>query len=299
MKIGLTRQDKVFHAVNHFLWVIVFVVILYPLYLIIISSVSDPFAVLRGEVILLPVGFSLAGYRALLQFTQLWRSYANSIFYTVTGTMISVVITLMGAYATSRPFPGKGIVNFFIIFTMFFSGGLIPTFLMMGNIGLHDNPLILIIMGAVSVWNLMVARAFINITIPNELYEASVLDGATHIQYFTRIVMPLSGTIVAVLCVYYGVARWNDFFTGMIYIRTQSLLPLQTVMRSILATLTVVDNDLIAAMSDHHADIAEAMRMAEIAKYCIIVVSTVPAVVLYVFMQKYFVKGVMIGSIKG
>ena len=205
----------------------------------------------------------------------------------------------MGAYATSRPFAGKAIVNFIIIFTMFFSGGLIPTFLVMRDIGLLDNPLIMILMGTVSVWNLMVARTFIRTTIPEELFEASSLDGASHFQYFGLVILPLSKTIIAVLCVFYGVSRWNDWFTGLVYIRSMEWLPLQTLLRDILASLQVAQPDLLNAMVHEPGDHAEAMRRAEVAKYCIIVVSTVPPVILYMRMQKFFVKGVMIGSIKG
>ena len=297
--INDTYQDRVFNTINVVFWFFYLVIVLYPLYLIIVSSVSEPYAVLRGEVFIRPVDFSLTGYEALLKFTQLWRSYLNSIVYTVCGTAISITITLMGAYATSRPFAGKFLVNFVIIFTMFFSGGLIPTFMVMRDIGLYNNPLMLVLYGSFSVWNLMVSRTFIKTTIPGELYESAVLDGASHIRYFTRVVVPLCGTIVAVLCVYYGVSKWNDYFTGLIYIRDRQWLPLQTILREILAQLQVSSADLLNAMMDNPADYVNAMRRAEVAKYCIIVVSTVPAVVLYVTMQKYFVKGVMIGSIKG
>jgi len=297
--IRLTLSDKVFVITNYIVCSVILLIVIYPLYLIVISSVSEPYAVLQGKVVIWPVDFSLTGYESLLNYAQLWRSYLNSTVYTTLGTLISVAITLMAAYATSRSFLGKGFVSFFILFTMFFSGGLIPTFLLMRDIGLYNNPLILILYGSVQVWNLMVARTFIKTTIPNELYEAAILDGASHFRYFARVVLPLSGTIIAVLCVYYGVYRWNDYFIGMIYIRDPQWLPLQTVMRSILASLTVTNKDLINSMIDNYADLVAAMRKAEVAKYCIIVVSTIPAVLLYTTMQKYFVKGVMIGSIKG
>lgn len=184
---------------------------------------------------------------------------------------------------------------------MFFSGGLIPIFLNVRDLGLYDTRLVMILMNTVSVWNLMVARTYIQSSIPNELYEAAVMDGADHFTYFFRCVLPLSGTIIAVLSVYYGVARWNDYFTGLVFIRNRSYLPLQTVLREILASLSISGSSdtFFAAYADNLGGLQEAMRKAEVAKYCCIVVSTVPAIVLYIFMQKYFVKGVMIGSLKG
>ena len=184
---------------------------------------------------------------------------------------------------------------------MFFSGGLIPIFLNVRDLGLYNTRTIMIVMNLVSVWNLMVARTYIQTSIPNELYEAAVMDGAGHFTYFFRCILPLSGTIIAVLSVYYGVARWNDYFTGLIMLRDRKLYPLQLVLKEILASLTSTGSSdtFFEAYADNLGGLQEALRKAEVAKYCCIVVSTVPAVLLYVFMQKYFVKGVMIGSLKG
>lgn len=294
----ISNSDKIFNTINLLLCIIVLFATIYPLYLVIIASISSPEAVLRGDVIFKPVDISFQGYESILGYKNLLRSYINSIFYTVTGTAISIVVTLCAAYALSRPsFPGKGVIGLFLVFTMFFTGGLIPTFLVMKEIGFYDNYLMLILNGCVSVWNLMVARTFIQTTIPNELYEASTLDGASHFNYFFSIVLPLCSTIIAVLCVYYGVAKWNDYFTGLVYIRNEEWLPLQTVLRGVLASLQI---DVSALMTEDDAKtIAEAVRTAQVAKYCIIVISSGPVILLYVFMQKYFVKGVMIGSIKG
>lgn len=300
-KIGkVTASDRTFHILNNVFWVIVLAITLYPLYLVVIASFSDPDAIIRGEVIFMPVNPSLMGYEAVFRYKELWRSYGNSIIYTFSGTALSIVATLTAAYATSRPsFPGKKLFNLFFVFTMFFSGGLIPTFLVMRDIGMYNNPLMLILNGCVAVWNLMVARAYIQTAIPNELYEAAMLDGATHLNYFSRVVLPLCGTIVAVLCVYYGVAKWNDYFTGLVYIKGREMLPLQTILREILASLQIDTSDFLTAMADDAINIEKAMRTAQVAKYCIIVVSTGPVVILYMIMQKYFVKGVMIGSLKG
>ncbi len=300
-RVRETGKDRLFNAVNIVFWIIVLFVVLYPLWLILIASVSDPDAVLQAKVLLLPVDFSLMGYEAVFQYKELWGSYLNSIVYTLVGSGLSVVVTLAAAYSLSRKFAGKKLVNLAITFTMFFSGGLIPIFLNIRDLGLYNTRTVMILMNLVSVWNLMVARTYIQTSIPNDLYEAAVIDGADHFTYFFRCVLPLSGTIVAVLAVYYGVARWNDYFTGLVMLRDRGLYPLQLVLREILASLTSTGSSdtFFAAYADNLGGLQEALRKAEVAKYCCIVVSTVPAVLLYVFMQKYFVKGVMIGSLKG
>ena len=300
-RIRETRKDRIFNTFNLLFWILVLFIVLYPLWLILIASVSDPDAVLQAKVLLWPVDFSLMGYETVLQNSELLRSYVNSIFYTVVGSALSVIITLAAAYALSRKFAGKKLVNLAITFTMFFSGGLIPIFLNVLNLGLWNTRAIMILMNLVSVWNLMVARTYIQTTIPEDLYEAAVIDGSNHFTYFFKCVLPLSGTIVAVLSVYYGVARWNDYFTAQVMLRDRALFPLQRVLREILASLTSTGSSdtFFAAYADNLGGLQAALRKAEVAKYCCIVVATVPAVFLYIFMQKYFVKGVMIGSLKG
>ena len=300
-RVRETGKDRVFNVINIIFWIIVLFIVLYPLWLILIASVSDPDAVPQAKVLVLPVDFSLMGYEAVFQYKELWGSYLNSIIYTVVGSGLSVVVTLAAAYSLSRKFAGKKLVNLAITFTMFFSGGLIPIFLNIRDLGLYNTRAVMILMNLVSVWNLMVARTYIQTSIPNDLYEAAVIDGADHFTYFFRCVLPLSGTIVAVLAVYYGVARWNDYFTGLVMLRDRDLYPLQLVLREILASLTSTGSSdtFFAAYADNLGGLQEALRKAEVAKYCCIVVSTVPAILLYVFMQKYFVKGVMIGSLKG
>ena len=297
-KMKLVWQDRIFNGIDLTLIIVILFLMIYPLYLIVISSISEPGLVALGEVTLYPRGVTLTGYEALMGYRLLWRSYLNSIIYTVAGTAISIAVTMGAAYTLSRKFPGKKFITFLFIFTMFFNGGLIPTFLTMRNLGLYDNPWICILMGCVSVWNVMVARTYIRSTIPESLYEAAVLDGASHIQYFFSIVLPLCGTIIAVLTVYYGVARWNDFWTGLVYISRDSIMPLQTVLRRLLATLTT-NTELMNLSGDITESMMIRMQRAELAKYGIIVISTAPAVVLYLCMQKFFVKGVMIGSMKG
>jgi len=293
-----TASDRIFAVFNMLFWAVVLFIIMYPLYLIIISSFSEPYAVLRGEVWLWPKDPSLIGYRGLMKYSAFWHSYLNSFIYTISATALSVAVTLMAGYAMSSKFLGKRFVNIFILVPMFFSGGLIPSFLLMRDIGLYNNPLIIVISGCVSIWNLMITRTFIATTIPRELIEAANIDGASHIKCFARVVLPLCGTITAVLCVYYGVANWNDFFTALIYVRDRRFHPVTLVMRDILAKLSM-DAATAAEMYADAGTNVEAIRVAEVVKYCAIIMSTGPAVVLYLNMQKFFVKGVMIGSLKG
>lgn len=292
-------QDRLFHVLNHILFAVILFLVLYPLYFIIIASFSDPSAVLNGEVVFWPKDISWIGYNAIMEYTRIWRGYLWSIIYTVCGTAVSVVLTMLLAYALSCRFIGKTLVNWLVVFTMFFSGGLIPTFLTMKNLGLYNKPILMILMGAISVWNTMIARTFLQTSIPQGLYEAAQIDGASHARYFFQIVLPLSSTIIAVLCVYYAVGRWNDYFTALIYMKNTDYWPLQTVLRQILASLTLSGSDYAEALGDDFANASEAQRIANSVKYCSIIISTVPAVVLYIFLQDYFVKGVMIGSIKG
>jgi putative aldouronate transport system permease protein len=291
-------QDRIFNGIDLFLVILILLLMLYPLYLIVISSISDANLVALGEVTLYPKKITFVGYEALLSYKALWRSYLNSIIYTVAGTAISIAVTMGAAFTLSRKFPGKMIITFLFVFTMFFNGGLIPTFLVMRNIGLYNNPWVCILMGCVSVWNVMVARTYIKSTIPETLYEAAVLDGASYWRYFIHVVLPLSGTIIAVLSVYYGVSKWNDYWTGLVYIAKEQFMPLQTVLRRLLASLNT-NTELVNISGDISESYIIRMQRAELAKYGIIVITTAPAVILYLCMQKFFVKGVMIGSIKG
>jgi len=298
---NMSISNRIFYVFNFIFWAVAIFIVVYPLYLVCIASISDADAVSKGEVIWRPKGIMWDGYEMVLHETRLWVSYANSIFYVIAGVLIAVTITLMAAYVMSRrEFFGKSILTWYILFIMFFSGGLIPTFLVVRDIGLYNTRAILIILGCFSVWNLMVTRVYIQTSIPEELYEAATLDGATDFQYFFKVVVPLSKTILAVLAVYYGVGKWNDYFSGVVYIKDEALLPLQTVLKQILAAsqVNMSDEALISTAEDMES-LIKARKVANIAKYCIIVVSTAPAVILYTSMQKYFEKGVMIGSLKG
>ncbi len=298
---NMSMSNRLFYLFNTIFWIVILFVTIYPLYLVLIASFSSYDAIVRGDVFLWPVDFSLIGYEAVIHNSELWRCYANSLFYVAGTIVVGIALTLSAAYALSRKnMVGRSAINMYFVITMFFGGGLIPEYLLMRNIGLYDTSAIMILTGCVTTWNLMVARTYIQTSIPDELYEAAVLDGASHFQYFIRVVMPLSRTIMAVLAVYYGVAKWNNYMTGMVYIRDRSKLPLQTLLKEILASLQVdLTDEVLMAMDGNIESMMDSVRIANVSKYCIIVVATVPVVVLYIFLQKYFEKGVMIGSLKG
>ena len=297
----MNPANRVFYIFNTIFWIVIMFIVLYPLYLVCIASISDPDAVSLGKVTWRPVDISFVGYQAILKNDNIWIAYANSLFYTFSAIMIALVITMCAAYVlTRRDFVGKKLINLYVVITMFISGGMIPTFLVLRDLGLYNTRFVCIITGCLSVWNLMVARTYIQTTIPEELHEAAILDGASHFQYFSKVVIPLSKTILAVLSVYYGVGKWNNYMTGLIYIKDDYKLPLQTVLRGILATLQIDrSSDYMELIEENSESMLEAIRIANASKYCVIMISTLPVIILFVLLQKYFEKGIMIGSLKG
>lgn len=294
-RIKKTGSDIVFNIVNNIFLIICLVVVLYPLIYILSASFSSPQAVTSGKVWLFPVDFSLEGYKAVFEDDSIITGYANTIFYTVVGTALNLVMTIMAAYPLSRKdFYGRDIFMFFFTFTMIFNGGLIPTYLLVSQLGLINTRWVLIIIGAISVWNVIITRTYYQNTIPDELLEAAQLDGCSDIRFIWSVVLPLSKAITAVLVLFYGVGHWNEFFNAFIYISKKELYPLQIVLRDILVMNSidpnmVVDTELMVAKQG----------LADLLKYSLIIVASVPILCLYPFVQKYFVKGVMIGSIKG
>ncbi|MCU6792534.1 carbohydrate ABC transporter permease [Paenibacillus sp. WQ 127069] len=276
------------------LLILVLVVVAYPLYFIVIASVSNPSAVSLGEVLLLPKGITIDGYSRIFAHHDLWIGYRNTLVYTFVGTFINVAMTLTAAYALSRKdLIGRNVFMGYIAFTMFFSGGLIPTYLLIKSLGLYNSFWVMVLPGAVSVWNLIIARTFFQTTIPDDLWEAGVMDGCTNVRFFVSIVLPLSKAISAVLILFYAVAHWNEFFNGLIYLKDRARYPLQLIIRDILIQAQM-NQDLV---QDENAEIlALASNMM---KYGVIIVASIPVLILYPFIQKYFVKGVMIGAIKG
>lgn len=295
MAIKRSKEDLIFDIVNYIVLGLALIVVLYPLYFIVIASISNPDAVNNGAVWLKPVGVTWEGYRRIFQDSRIWLGYRNTIAYTVVGTLINISLTMMIAYPLSRKdFSGRGFLMMFLLITMYFNGGLIPTYLVVKKLHLVDNWWVMVILGAVSVYNVIIARTFLQNNIPDELYEAASIDGCSHFVFFIKIVLPLSKAIIAVLTLYYGIAHWNEFMRALIYLRDEKLYSLQIILRSIL-----VQNMSQDQMMSDIDNLSEMERIGELIKYGVIIVASLPVLVLYPFLQKYFVQGVMIGSVKG
>lgn len=296
MVMHQSREDKIFDVINCVLLFMFMIVVLYPLVFIVSASFSDPNEVFNGNVWLLPKGFSISGYQRIFENERIWRGYLNTIIYTVTGTLVNLFCTLGAAYSLSRKdFMARGVLTGMYIFTMFFSGGIIPVYLVVKQFSLLNTMWALILPGAVSTWNLIVCRTFFQINIPDELLEASRIDGCSDMRFYMKIVLPLSSAIVAVMTLFYAVGHWNSYFSALIYLTDRLKYPLQLILRDVLIRSemerTMIQGDL--------ASIAEQQKFAGAIKYGIIIVSSVPVLIMYPFVQKYFVKGVMMGSIKG
>jgi len=284
-----------FDAVNVTFLALVLLAVLYPLVYVLAASFSDPIAVTAGRVWLLPVSPSLEGYRAVFAYGQIMVGYLNSIFYSAAYAAIAVSLTLLAAYPLSRKdLKGRKLFTLLFTFTMLFSGGLIPTYLVVRGVGITNTRWALLLPGAIGVWNVIVARTYFQTSIPNELCEAAETEGCNDGQTFLRIVLPLSGPIVAVLCLFYAVGQWNSYFEAMIYLKSQRLYPLQIILRNIL-----IVNQFDASMLMDMEEFARREALKEQLKFSLIVVASVPMLALYPFIQKYFVKGIMIGSLKG
>lgn len=296
-KIRLSVEDRVFNIISYTLLFLMALVVFYPLYFIVIASFSDPSAVNNGETLFFPVDVSFAGYREIIKDASIWKGYRNTILYTVFGTLLGIGITIPAAYALSRKeMRMRGFFNKAFLFTMYFSGGLIPTYILVGKLGLYNTPYIIILLGCFNVWNFIVARSFYLTSIPEELFEAAVIDGSGHWKYFISVVLPLSKSIIAVISLYIAVFHWNQFFNALIYLSNTEYLPLQVVLRNIL-----LSNQFDASnmdMSDLES-MLEREKLGEYIKYAVIVVSSAPVLIAYPFLQKYFIKGVMIGAVKG
>ena len=294
-KIKLSTEDKIFYAICYSIVIILTLIVLYPIIYVISASFSDPAAVTQGKVWVWPVGFSTGAYKMLFQDKGLWIGYGNTIFYTVTGTLINVFMEITCAYAMSRKeLVGRNFFNLFFVFTMFFSGGMIPNYLLVKNLGMLDTVWALLLPGAMSIYNMLVARSFIKSSIPEELREASLIDGCGDGRYFFQIVLPLAKPIIAVLCLWSAVTHWNAYFDAFLYITNENLYPLQIYVRELLVQSNMGDALIQDGLS------AEGLQnYRNLMKYAVIVVTTVPLFAFYPFVQKHFVKGVMVGSVKG
>ena len=292
MKSGLS--DRIYNICVMIIALSALLLVLYPMYFIVIASFSSSTLVNQGQVILLPKGINFYGYQKILERFEIWRGYRNTIFYTVGGTLLNLAVTLPAAYvlAQSRFRARRFIMTLFVI-TMYFGGGMVPTYMLVKSLHLINSPFTMVIMGAVSVYNVIITRTFFENSIPAELQEAAELDGCSHFKYFTSIVLPLSKAVILVITLYYAVGHWNDFFTALLYLNKDEYQPLQTILRNIL-----ISNQAMAGTTGA-GEGAFAQEYADQIKFAVIIVSTVPVLCIYPFIQKYFEKGVMIGAVKG
>ncbi|MCI1219302.1 MAG: carbohydrate ABC transporter permease [Bifidobacterium sp.] len=290
-----TVSDWIVDTIIAVIIAVIVAAVIYPLWFIVIASFSDPTAVAQGQVSILPKGFSVQGYAKILTDSRIWIGYRNTILYTVVGTAVNLIVTIPAAFALSRrEFKPRRIIMFLFAFTMFFSGGLIPSYLLMKQLGLLNSMWVFILPGAFGVYNMIIARSFFESSIPEELRDSARVDGVSYFGFFFKIVLPLSSAVLAVIGLYCFVGHWNDFFTGLIYIRNQDQQPLQNVLQMIL-----IANQANNGANNASMTASEAQNFADQIKFGIIIVSTVPLLVLYPFLQKYFNKGVMIGAVKG
>ena len=289
-------EDKLFIIITRLLLLLFLLIVAYPVYFVVIASFTEPVYVNSGEMLLFPKGFTTIGYSQVFRDMRIWQSYANTILYAACGTFFGLAVSVPAGYALSAVrLPGRNILMALLVFTMYFSGGLIPTYLVIKGLHLTNTRILLIIMGSVSVYNIILIRSFFANTLPRELQDAAFIAGCGNAGYVFRSALPLSKAIIAVIALYVAVAHWNSYFNAMIYVTDRAKQPLQLYLREILlmsqntASLTEMDPQAAAQLN----------RMVEVIKYGVIVVSTVPIICVYPFLQKYFVKGIMIGSIKG
>jgi putative aldouronate transport system permease protein len=292
----VSTGDRIFDIIIIAILVAIAVVILYPLYFVLVASITAPRVVNSGRFLLYPVEFFPGGYLKTFKYPPIWRGYLNTIVYTGLGTVVSIAVTTTTAYALSRiDLCGRRWLMLLFSFTMFFSGGMIPSYLLMRNLGIYDTLWVMVLPGAISVYNLIVCRTFFETTLPKELLEAANLDGCNDFGFFFRIALPLSSTILAVMALFYASVKWNSYFDGLIYLMDNDKMPLQIVLRN----LMLVGKNAATEMVGDAKSIAERRNQADQLKYCVIVVSAAPLLMVYPFLQKYFAKGVMIGAVKG
>ncbi len=295
------QGDFRFDVVNMIVLGLITLLFFYPMYLCLISAVSSPEEVYAGRVLLFPKGFNSEGFQRVIENDSLWRGYLNTIFYTMLGTCINLALTMTGAFVLSRrTFALRTPLNWMVLFTMFFGGGMIPTYLLVKDLKLLNTVWSLVLPGAISTWNLIITRTFLATSIPNELQEAAYIDGCNNIRFFLRIVLPNATTIIAVIGLFYAVDHWLSYWNAMLYITDETRYPLQLVLRDILLKAEVA---LQSAQSGENMESATAvvdlLRISESVKYIVVIAGTLPLLIVFPFVEKYFVKGVMIGSVKG
>ena len=293
------KKIQIFDVVNNTLVILITLIILYPLYFTVIASFSDPNQVASGNTLFWIKNFTLDAYKNIIKEDSLWVGYRNTIIYTVLGTLYNLLLTIPAAYVLSKKYlPFHGIISWYFFLTMYVSGGMIPGYLLIKNLNLLNNPLVMIIGSGVTCYNLIVSRQYFSTSIPSEIYEAARIDGASEYKCFSSIAMPLAKPIIAVMTLYYGVGHWNSYYAALLYINKEEYAPLQLVLRRILMASQKLDMemDVDLEMAEY---ILQQVYMARGMKYAIIFIASLPLLILYPFLQKYFAKGVMIGSVKG
>ena len=290
------KGDRAVNIIIHAILITAIVVTLYPLWFVIIASFSLPDAIGRGEVILWPVGFTLEGYKTMLEESRIWIGYRNSIIYTVVGTMLRLFVQLPAGYAVSRKIRGRRWIMAFFVFTMYFSGGMIPSYLLINELGWLDNPIAVIVPGAMSVYNMIVARSFFTSNVPESLFDAAQIDGCGYLRFFLKVVLPLSGAIIAILALFNMQNLWNMYLNAQMYLMNRDYHTLQQVINSIVRSVTsnLTDDQIL-----NPDDMAIFENRAQLLKYCVVIVAAIPMMIIYPLVQKHFVKGVMVGAVKG
>ncbi|OPA79513.1 sugar ABC transporter permease [Paenibacillus selenitireducens] len=295
-----TGRDKAFLIFNYIYVILALVIVAYPVIYMISASISDPKYVGSGEMWLWPKGFTLKGYQIVFENSKIWTGYANTIYYTLLGTAINLFVTMPAAYALSRKdFVGRNFFMAMFMVTMFFGGGLVPTYLLVKNLGMVNTVWSIVLPSAASIWNIIVARTFFQSSIPKELQDAAQIDGCTNMRLFIKIILPLSMPIIAVMALFYGVGNWNSYFSALIYLNDEAKYPLQMVLRQILVLQEMSAQGGGAMDAASAAALNNKAEVASLVKYAVIIVSTLPIIAVYPFLQRYFVQGVMIGSVKG
>ena len=288
------RCNRLFATFCAILLTLFVISILYPLYFVVIASVSSPMYVNSGEFLLYPRGLTLAGYEQVFRNEKIWIGYGNSLLYTVFGVLLGATVTVMAGYALSyKELKGRGIIMGFMVVTMYFGGGLIPFYWIVNRLGLMNTRILMVILGSVSTYNIIMVRAFFLSSEVRELRDAAFIDGCGHVPFFLRIAVPLAKAIVAVIALYLCIGYWNSYFNALLFLNDYRKYPLQIFLR---------ENLLLAATAEAVGGAASntaSLLLSEVIKYALIVVSTVPIICIYPFVQRYFVQGVMIGSLKG
>lgn len=289
-------SDKSFDVLNKIFLAVIVILIVYPLVFVISASISDPLAVSSGKMWLWPVDITFEGYRKILQNNSIWLGYRNTILYTAVGTLLHLFVLLPCAYALSRKeLMGSKYILWLVLFTMMFSGGLIPTYLVIKTLGMLDTMWALVIPGVIGAWSILVARSFFQSSIPDQLVEAAKIDGASDFYMFMKIVLPLSLPIIAVMALFHAVGLWNQYFNALIYLSDRDKYPLQLILREI---LVVNQAQLGEGSGEQTESLIQQVRTGGLIKYAVIIISSLPLLIVYPFLQRFFVKGVLIGSIK-